>query len=78
MLAAASFASATGNATLLSRLPPASQFAARVGGVQHAIGAFCRWQRAAKSARRLVEITVGHIGADRRTKIPIAHPLPAV
>jgi hypothetical protein len=31
-----------------------------------------------KSARRLVGITVGHIGADRRAKVPIAHPLPAV
>ena len=55
-----------------------AQFAARVGGVQHAIGAFCRWQRAAKPTRRLVGITIGHIGVDRRAKIPIAELLPAV
>jgi hypothetical protein len=55
-----------------------AQFAARVGGDQHAIGAFCRWQRAAKPAQRPVGITIGQIGADRRAKIPIAELLPAV
>jgi len=58
------------NAALLSRLRQRVQFAARVGGVQHAIGAFCRWQRAAKSAPRLVGITIGHIGVERALKSP--------
>ncbi len=39
---------------------------------------FCRWQHSAKSARRLIGITIGRIGADRRAKFPIAQPLPAV
>jgi hypothetical protein len=32
----------------------------------------------AKSTRRLIGITIGRIGADRRAKFPIAQPLPAV
>jgi len=51
-------------------LPASAEFSTR--------SALCRWQRAAKSARRLVGITIGHIGVDRRAKIPIAELLPAV
>jgi len=46
--------------------------------VQHAIGAFCRWQHAAKSTRRLIGIPIGRIRADRRAKFPITPPLAAV
>ena len=66
------------NAALLSRLRRRVQFVARVGKVQHAIGAFCRWRHATKSTRRLFGITIGRIRADRRAKSPITQPLAAV